>query len=100
MRLRARHHGHVILFNDAAVQVAVEMLESVEADYKSRGSPAAIRPRRCHPPWYPLTVFYGALVVWGRVREEEVRFRSSHILLPLRRLLPSFQTALENLKED
>ena len=63
-------------------------------------STAADQPRHCHPLWHPVAVFYSALVIWGRVREDEARSRSSHILLPLRRLLYSFQSELESLKED
>ena len=93
-------HKIGIRYSDEAIRIAMEILESMEAAHRAQSSPVADQPRHCHPMWYPLAIFYGALVVWGRVWEDEARNRSSHILLSSRRLMQMFHTELESSKRD
>ena len=92
-------HSIDIRFSEDAVQIAMEILEAVEADNTSRASPGRSEQRRLCPMWYPLAIFYAALVVWGRMREDEAKNRLSHTLLPSRRVLRMFQAELEQFKD-
>ena len=93
-------HKIGVQFSDEAIRIALDILECIEASRRPANAPSANGRRRCHPLWYPLAVFYGALVVWGRVREDEASNRSSHILVSLRRMLHAFHSELEKLRED
>lgn len=88
-------HRLGIRFNESTVQSAVEILEAVEADRKSQ-KPQQIR--LC-PIWYPFALFYGALVVWSRMREDEkAQNHPKRLFLASTKLLQTFQTHLEDHK--
>lgn len=102
-------HKIGITFSDSALQIAAKILDSIEADPNTRplrgdATTDSATRRGCRPMWYPITLFYGALVVWSRMREDGARQwpqpRSSHILLSPRRLLQGFQSELEGLNDD
>lgn len=93
-------------FSDAALSDAWQVLETIEAqdhygDDPSRGTGIAPAPSRppITPIWYPLVVFYAALVVWARMKEDRENKRGTGgVLLARKKLLGTFQTELEQMK--
>ena len=98
---RLAPHKVGIHIDDEAVETAADILESVNYERNlSRPTPTdgVVQYQIC-PMWYPLPLFYGALVVWARYEEEKAKNAPNHVLLPSRRLLQMFHTALASLKE-
>ena len=101
-------HKIGISFSDEAVQAAVKILESVEEaqNGSSVADDAATQDAAVCPMWYPLALFYGALVVWGRLEEDEEhakiarKISSNRPLIATRRTLRGFYTALRAIEHD
>lgn len=102
-------HKIGILFSDEAVQIAIKVLESVE-DAQSTLSThdnSAGQTTVLSPMWFPFALFYGALVLWGRLEEEEQtlaaakkRKSSNRPFLASRRILQGFYNALKAIEQD
>ena len=95
-------HTIGIHFDDHAIRHSIEILEAVEAhrnasDDSKRPSEAQ---HRLSPMWYPLALFYGALVIWAKMEVDAERSHSKHSLLSPRRLLQNFCTELKIVGED
>lgn len=102
-------HKIGILFSDEAVQTAIKLLESVEDAQSTLGTRdgTAEQNTLVSPMWFPFALFYGALVLWGRLEEEEQMLaaaktrRSSNLpLLASRRILQGFYAALKAIEQD
>ncbi|KAK5045146.1 hypothetical protein LTR84_009479 [Exophiala bonariae] len=100
-------HKIGIFFSDDAVQSAVKILEAVEdAQNTLSEADSASKPGvTVCPMWYPLALFYGALVLWGRLEEEGLatattRRSSNRPLFSSRRILQGFHTALKAIEQD
>ena len=98
-------HMTGIRVGDKAVQIAADLLDAVDYERSLPGSTTFAddgtteQPPIC-PMWYPLALFYGALVVWARHEEDKARRTANHILLPSKRLLQMFRTTLVTLQGD
>ncbi|OAL27573.1 hypothetical protein AYO22_03477 [Fonsecaea multimorphosa] len=98
-------HMAGIHFDDHILKVAIEILDSTDAENKAQQSQHGQSTQGTHaekfcPMWSPLALFYGALAVWARL-SDEARTESAHaVTIPLRKLLHMFHTELDNLKND
>ncbi|KEF60625.1 uncharacterized protein A1O9_02186 [Exophiala aquamarina CBS 119918] len=107
-------------FNNAVLSSAWQILESIEADHHhtgvdsgqstsvggSGGVDGGFDPMSrsdsssITPIWYPLIVFYAALVVWARLLEDSSRKSSGGdvIFIARKKVLGTFQIELEQMK--
>lgn len=98
-------HTTGIRFNESALLVAMKVLEGVElgSTTRSQASPDQ-EESHCTPLWYPLALFYSALVAWCHVCEdaatEQSLSRSPHTLMTPRRLLQMLFLELSKLQQD
>ncbi len=93
----------------STLPVVMELLESVEHDFAGPRSTNDQQGRSaCRPMWYPLVLFYGALVAWSHMCEEEKSAgkhqqpsRPSHCCrLTTRKLLQTAASGLAKVQED
>lgn len=98
-------HKIGIRLDDEVVQSAIGILDSVEAGQRTMNiaEVAAGQSAAVSPMWYPLALFYGALVVWGKVEEDQmegVRSSSGRPFLVSRRILHAFHQELKTIEQD
>lgn len=90
-----------IHFGDEAFQKAIEILEVCgSTETGSLGSANIGVPHMVSPIWYPLALFYGALVVWAKMEDEADQGLSRSALLSSRRILHDFYQALKSIETD
>lgn len=90
-------HDIGIHFTDDAVKISSQILEIIES---SHNSGSFLHSKRFGPMWYPLCLFFGALVIWGRLQEDEAKGHTNQSVFSLRRILQGFHAQLEKLKDD
>lgn len=91
-----------IHFDEQAIHLSAEILEAVESQRSTSESArsSSNEQRTLSPMWYPLALFYGALVIWARTEFDAQRSHPKHALLSPRRLLQNFYTELKIVGED
>lgn len=85
----------VPLFDSATVSAAWQVLEAIKANDTYTGSDAV---GSITPVWYPLIVFYAALVVWSAIIHDSSTSDPSFIAPARKRLLGTFCQDLESMK--
>ena len=96
-------------FGTTSFEAALKILECVQASKNDEPIDTTMSntdgdlQQPCRPIWYPLALFYGALLVWGRMLEDQRAIQhtqtASGILLTSRGFLRMFQAELKELKD-
>lgn len=97
-------HATGISFTDATVQIAMEVLESVEAAVSLRSSAEEQPHHQCRPIWSPIVLFYGALAIWARMTDttaaQDRSSRSGNAPFVFRKILQMYHSELSKTGED